>query len=164
MKNTRYIVAALSMLTTVSIYTYDLYIDSITNDTPYDIVFSGKDVQFPMGVPTLPSRQERAITPQPFSPITIPGHKTKRIKRLVVNDEESKSGAEIFMKFSDKNGQIVFLVARGDELFKFAPQLNWDRDTLTLSADKSHYITVTFTGKDGIANATIKKTHPRRRR
>jgi hypothetical protein len=115
-----------------------------------------------MPVPTVPSQPMPTITAEsePLSfPIIIPAHSRKVMRKQIVTNEESKSGAEIFFNFKDKNNNLVSIIARSGQLFKFAPLLGWERETLDFPDPNARYhISFTFEGKDGIANAKIKRT------
>ena len=148
-------------------YGYEVILSEIINNTPNAITFVGKEVAFPMPVPTVPSQPMQSIKAgsKPLSfPIFIPAFSQKIIASQIINKEESEFGAEIFFNFKDKNNNLVSILAQPGRIFKFAPHLGWQREGLDFTDPNATYrVSFTFEGKDGIADAKIKLSASSRR-
>jgi len=156
-------IAALS--STMS-YGYEVYLSEIVNNTPHEITFVGRELAYPLPVPTVPPspmpRIKKRSAPLNF-PITIPANSRKKIEKQIVNNEESKFALEIFFNFKDKNNNLVYIITRPGEIFKFAPQLGWEREGMKFTDPKAIYrVSFVFEGKDGIADAKIERARSRR--
>ena len=162
MKKYELYVLLLTALTSSTIsYGYELILSEIVNNTPNAITFVGRELAYPMPVPSVPARQMPRVKTksEPLTfPRIIPAHSRKLIERLVVNNEESEFALEIFFNFKDKNNNLVSIIARSGEIFKFAPMLGWERDGMKFTDPNATYrISFVFEGKDGIADVKIER-------
>ena len=156
----------LTALTSSISYGYEVYLSEIVNNTPNPITFVGKELAYPLPVPTVPPRQMPRVktetAPLTF-PIIIPAYSRKRIEKLVVNNEESEFALEIFFNFKDKNNNLVSIIARPREIFKFAPMLGWERTGMKFTdPNATYHVSFVFEGKDGIADIKIEPARSRR--
>ncbi len=167
MKRNELYVLLLTVLTSSTIsYGYELILSEIVNNTPNPITFVGKELAYLQRVPTVPPRPMPRVktesAPLAF-PIIIPAHSRKRIEKQVVNNEESEFALEIFFNFKDKNNNLVSIIARSGEIFKFAPLLGWERDGMKFTdPNATYHMSFVFEGKDGIADIKIERARSRR--
>ena len=163
MQKRTYALLVITLITSTTSYSYEVILSEIVNNTPSAITFVGKEVAFPMPVPTVPSQPMPTITARSKHlsfPIIIPARSRKVMRKQIVNNEESRSPAEIFFNFKDKNNNLVSIIARSGQIFKFAPLLGWERETLDFTDPNGRYhVSFVFEGKDGISDAKIKRTH-----
>jgi len=162
----RYTLLFIALTSSTISYGYEVILSEIVNNTPNAITFIGRELAYPMPVPSVPPRQIPRVKTEsePLSfPIVIPALSRKRIEKQMVNNEESEVALEIFFNFKDKSNNLVSIIARPGEIFKFAPMLGWEQDGMKFTdPNATYHVSFVFEGKDGIANVKIERARSRR--